>query len=363
MPRRRPTAAQEIEHLESHVKEAFDALKSGRNDALRAVKRLHPRFKRATLDAIRRTKFSLADARLIVALEHGFPSWKTIRGEAAKGARAAWNLPIHERTDDPEFGRAIRYVNTGNLSSLANLLRREPSLVRKRVRLERSGPFCNPSPLEIAAATRRRRDKVPPNLLRIVTLLLNAGAGKQQKTVQNALNLAAANPWPNESTQRVLIRLLLRRGAKPEPAMARAAFQGATAALEELVRHGGKMDFIAVATMGRTAQLRRRLPHASTLERRKALVLACVQGQTGTVRILLEAGLDPNRFNPRGFYEHSMPIHQAVWFGHLDTVKLLVERGADLTIRDKAHHGTPLGWAVYGKKPKIVRYLKANGAK
>lgn len=362
MPRRTPTAAQEIAHLESHVKEALDARKAGRQDALNVIKRLHPNFRRASMDKIRGAPFSVHDARLVVALEHGFPTWKAIRDEAAKGARARWNLPIHERTDDPAFGRAIRFVNTGNVRALETILRERPTLIRDRVRLEQDGPFSNPSLLEIAAATHRRRDKVPGHLLDTIDVLLSKKPGP--RAVQNALNLAASTPWPkHDEAQRQVIRRLIKAGAKPEPAMPRAVFQGAVAALDELVRHGGKLDFIAMAAMGRIPEMKRHLPRAPPLARRKALALAAVNGQTEAVRILLDAGLEPNRFNPPGFYDHSTPIHQAVWFGHLDTVKVLAEHGADLTIRDKAHNGTALGWAVYGKRTKIANYLKQRGAK
>ena len=359
MPRRRPTAKQEIAHLESHVKEALDGHKAGRQDVLRSTQRHHPHFKNASLDAVRRAPFTLADARLLIAIEHGFPTWASIRAEAAKGPRARWNLPIHERTDDRAFGRAIRFVNTGNLRALRDTLRKHPTMIRQRVRLELSGPFSNPGLLEIAAATHQRRGKIPPNLLRTAKLLLGAGAAKDRRAVQGALNLASAKPWPSESKQRALIRLLIRHGADPKPAMPRAVFQGAVAALDELVKHGGRLDFIAMAAMGRIPEMKKRLGRAPLLTRRKALALAAVNGQTEAVRILLEAGLDPNRFNPRGFYEHSTPLHQAVWFGHLDTVKVLVERGADLTIRDKTYNATPFGWAEYGRQTKISRFLKA----
>jgi hypothetical protein len=43
-------------------------------------------------------------------------------------------------------------------------------------------------------------------------------------------------------------------------------------------------------------------------------------------------------------------------------VKLLVERGARLDIRDTIHHGTPLGWAQYCGQPAIAAYLQEKGA-
>jgi hypothetical protein len=362
MPRRRPTAKQEIAHLESHVQEAVEGLRARHPAALRAVRRFHPSYKGAALASLRKADFTVDDARLAVAREHGFETWAAILAEAQKGARARWNLAIHERTDDPDFRRAIQLVNAGNVARLRNLLAAHPDLARKRLRLQASGPFANPGLLEIAAAAHQRGGRVPADLVHVASTVLKAGADRDKKMVQRALNLASANSWDDAASQRRMIRLLLRHGATPEPAMPRAAFQGAHTALEELVRHGGRLDFIAAATLGRVGEMQKRLSRTRSLARRKALALASVHGQTEAVRLLLDAGLDPDRMNPRGFYEHSTPIHQAVWFDRLETVKLLVERGADLTIRDKTHKGTPLDWAVYGKKKRIESFLRSKGA-
>lgn len=75
--------------------------------------------------------------------------------------------------------------------------------------------------------------------------------------------------------------------------------------------------------------------------------------------MLLEAGEDPNRYNPGGYHSHSTPLHQAVWAGHLDVVRLLVERGARLDIEDAVYHATPIGWADYGNEVEIAAYLRS----
>jgi ankyrin repeat protein len=55
-------------------------------------------------------------------------------------------------------------------------------------------------------------------------------------------------------------------------------------------------------------------------------------------------------------------LHQAICAGHAEVVKLLVERGARLDIRDTIYQSTPLGWAIYCEKPTIADYLRAKGA-
>jgi ankyrin repeat protein len=57
-------------------------------------------------------------------------------------------------------------------------------------------------------------------------------------------------------------------------------------------------------------------------------------------------------------YSHGTPLHHAVWSGSLDTVKVLINAGADVRARDTAWNGTPLGWAEYGNRHEIASYLK-----
>jgi len=105
------------------------------------------------------------------------------------------------------------------------------------------------------------------------------------------------------------------------------------------------------------------LPAAGGEDRHRALALAAQHGHADIVRLLLDAGEDPNRYNPDGNHAHSTPLHQAVLAGHDAVVRLLVERGARLDIQDTIYHGTALGWAIYGGQTEIQKYLRGQGAK
>jgi ankyrin repeat protein len=92
------------------------------------------------------------------------------------------------------------------------------------------------------------------------------------------------------------------------------------------------------------------------------MALAAQLGQIEIVRVLLEAGEDPNRYNPKAVHGHSTPLHQAVAAGKDAVVRLLVEHGARLDIRDTIWNGTPLGWADYCGQPEIAACLRTHGA-
>jgi ankyrin repeat protein len=138
---------------------------------------------------------------------------------------------------------------------------------------------------------------------------------------------------------------------------------GYVPAAEALVRRGARVETLPVAAgLGRLEDARRLLPAASSLERHRATALAAQLGHVEILRLLLDAGEDPNRYNPKGNHSHSTPLHQAAWAGHDAVVRMLVERGARLDIKDTIHEGTPLGWAEHGGRKEIAEYLRERAA-
>src|SRR6185369_3882 len=53
----------------------------------------------------------------------------------------------------------------------------------------------------------------------------------------------------------------------------------------------------------------------------------------------------------------------AAYNGHVDAVRLLLERGSPVDLRDASYDGTPLAWALYGwgnavERRKLGRYYE-----
>jgi ankyrin repeat protein len=154
-----------------------------------------------------------------------------------------------------------------------------------------------------------------------------------------------------------LIDLLCDSGADTDRAMPAALAHGEFDAVNGLIQRGAVIDLPVSAATGRTEEARQSLAASSGEDRHRALALTAQFGHSEIVRLLLDAGEDPNRYNPVGHHSHSTPLHQAALAGHLETVRLLVDRGARLDLKDTLFQGTPAGWANYAGKTEIERYL------
>ena len=100
-----------------------------------------------------------------------------------------------------------------------------------------------------------------------------------------------------------------------------------------------------------------------------ALMVAADAGHVDAVRMLLDAGADPNALagTDGGGYQMTMslyrPLHFAAGSGHAEVVDLLLDAGADPNPTDaQGMAGTPLISAVYGGHLGVVTRLVARGA-
>ena len=87
------------------------------------------------------------------------------------------------------------------------------------------------------------------------------------------------------------------------------------------------------------------------------LMIAAYEGNIEVVKLLLDAGAEPQLAN-----KHRVtPLNEAARNGHWDIVKLLLERGAEINHRTDIVHSALQYAAIYGDKD-MVEYLLDRGA-
>lgn len=358
MPTKRLPSKPNLDHLKHQAK---DLLKShARRDpaAAQRIREFHPRF-RTTGDAeIFKAELRLSDAQLAIAREYGFPSWPRLKRHIEKPTLAdSLSLPHHERIEDRLFRRAVDLLDAGDVDGLKAHLTEYPGLVRQRIAFEGGNYFHNPTLLEFMAENPIRRGTLPPNIVEVAKVILEAGA--DQSSRNEALMLVATGSVPRESgMQRKLIDLLCEYGADPNTAIRSAALHGELDSVRALLNRGARLNLPVAAALGLLDDARQLLPRTTPEDRHLALTLAADLGHVEVVRLLLDAGEDPNRYNPIGGHSHTTPLHQAAGAGHEAVVRLLVERGARLNIKDILWQATPADWAQHAGHTKIEAYLR-----
>jgi ankyrin repeat protein len=68
---------------------------------------------------------------------------------------------------------------------------------------------------------------------------------------------------------------------------------------------------------------------------------------------MVELGFDVNE------RKRTTPLHLAAAGGNLEMVKLLIELGADISIRDEEFNATALGWAEYNEQKEVAEFLRS----
>jgi len=324
------------------------------------IREFHPRWAKASDAEIFAARLTLSDAQLAIARECGFSSWTKLKRRVEQPKPGdQLNLPHHERIEDSTFRRAVEFLDAGDVEGLRAHLKRHPNLTSQHVTFEGGNYFRNPSLLEFVAENPIRQGKLPKNIVEITKAILDAGM--DEASLNETLMLVSTGSVPREcGVQMDLINLLCDHGADPNSAAETAAVLFELEAVDALLACGARITLPLAAALGRTEDGRRLLPNADAEKRHLALAIASQYGHLEIVRLLLDAGEDPNRFNPVGGHSHSTPLHQAAGNGHLDVAKLLVERGAKLDVKDILFGGTPAGWAAYGEKKEVEAYLRAQ---
>lgn len=347
-----------LQHLKYQAKDLLKGHAARDAAVAQRIREFHPQRAKASDAEIFAARLTLGDAQLAIAREYGFASWTRLKRRIEKPKLADQvNRPHHERIDDPIFRGAVDLIDEGDVASLRVHLKRYPTLPRQRLEFEGGNYFRNPTLLEFVAENPVRHGKLPKNIGEVATAILDAGV--DQSAIDETLMLVATGCVPRKyGVQIPLIDLLCDRGGDPNRAAEAAAVLFEMGAVNALLQRGARITLALASALGKIGDARRLLAKAGAEERHLALALASQYGHGEVVKLLLDAGEDPNRFNPLGGHSHSTPLHQAAGNGHLAVVKLLIERGAKTDVKDILFRGAPADWAQYGGKEEVEAYLR-----
>ncbi|MGH7627355.1 MAG: ankyrin repeat domain-containing protein [Gemmatimonadaceae bacterium] len=357
MTARQLPARPSLEQLKRQAKELLHAAQSGDSSALARLRAL-PAFATATDTALARAPLALHDAQSVIAREHGFDSWNTLRErveeltlefdaavtqfiEAAtdgRSDRAARLLALHPAIATANFHTALLL---GDASTVEQRLAADPSLATKP-----GGPrdweplhyICHNSVRHDTNATR-------DGAVAIARALIERGADPNTRF-----------PWEHHGVHRPVLwgavcntrslplaAALLELGADPNDGVTLpiAASGGNLDALELLHAHGADAN----------------QPWATDGSATLYAILHWAAGPAGPVW-LLDHGANADPVFPA---TGETPLHvvAARWDARL--AELLANHGADIT-RRRADGRTPYAVAELSGNRDVAAWLLAHGA-
>ncbi|MBP6571928.1 MAG: ankyrin repeat domain-containing protein [Gemmatimonadales bacterium] len=320
-------------------------------------------------ERLRPNDATIAHAQFVIARAHGFDSWPKL-GQYVEALRSS-------ASSVATFEQAADAIVAGDLATLDQLLRVEPSLVRARSNREHRSTLLH---YASANGVESYRQRTPPNIIAITTRLLDAGAAIDAEADvygggATTLALVVTSSHPRAAgVQNALADLLLARGARLDAGIVRyCLMNGCPEAAAHLAERGARVTATDAAGIGRLDLLRQAFEpptSVSAADRGEMMAMAAWYGRGDVIALLLELGVDPAVRRPEG---GQTALHVAAYQGDAELVELLIAHAAPLDLPD-AHFGTPpLVWALHAwlkeSRPdaepyrQIVRALVAAGAK
>ncbi|MEM7420525.1 MAG: ankyrin repeat domain-containing protein, partial [Pseudomonadota bacterium] len=364
-----------LDYARKQAKKFLKELRAGQPQAIERLKQFHPRFQKNQTEILDSTLVKLSDAQLVLARQHGLPSWTKYVQAISNAQSRIPSQVLHDEQEtvshtlsnvhdnnwrgkmpqikisDANFQQAVAAIDAGDDVELKRLLQAHPPLVTARA--DEDGTyagayFAQPMLIHFVAENPIRHGALPDNIAEITQILIDAGADVNAVTgdgTGTTLGLVCSGRVPRESgVVAELISTLVRNGADPEQGVQPALGHSEIEALQALVAHGATIDLQVAAALGKTADLALYLD-SFPAQLQNAFMYACLCGQTKAAAWLLDAGAQINTFSSGFNNGTASALHGAVAKEHLPVIRLLVDRGADLTLRDGLFDSTPIGWA------------------
>jgi ankyrin repeat protein len=383
--------------------------------ALEQIREWHPRFADCSDEEIRLAPFTEEDARLVYAREHGFESWDDLTSRVNLLASTT-----DTRTAEP-FMAAFGALKSGNVADFEAALRANPRLTDERgtngntlLNLAvsivgkadwKGGVSAIEALLAAGANVNDANDRgwtplhaaAYANQPEIASILLAKGAALDAEAHgAGGTPLIAALFWGHREVADVLGRHAvapnnLRAAAGLGiPELVDACFTDertltldASAARGFYRPHSGFPDWqpsadpqevldealVWACKSNRVSVLERLVRGGARLDadpyRGTPLIWAAACNRTEAAAWLLDCGASVNRKGTFGGLTHGQGVtalHMAAQNGHMSMIKLLVERGADRSIKDDLYHGTAEGAAEHFGRVEVRDFLRSLGA-
>ncbi len=474
------TTRPNLEQLRKQARELLKALAEGEPTASGRLRAVHPKYSRSAADLLQPRKPVLADAQLVLAREHRFPSWPRFKrfvddlddvDREAEALLSKWSrgdpntrekvrqakepyfrsdrfenpdpdgeLTSHDahvigamdrgyaRWDkfesflhlDPNVRDVIAAIKVGDLDRVREILDEDlaaaephwvgeyshsnPNLKREKNRSNfEPGPdtvVANDSvPLFIVSEAFFNGSNKKGNEYELAKALLDAGADPM---IEGHLPMTSACSFNAMGT----VRALLEAGAEIDGPgghginLCYALYFGFTELSEFLAAQGAKLDLRFAAGLGRLDTVRSFFrpdgslksgagdladpyrtesdrPHNTARTRelivQQALMFACLHGRLEVIAYLIERGADPSalvigtdidatamhKLAALGSYGETADIRE-IEARRLPAVRLLLEQGYDLEVRDAQHDATALDWAQHCGAEEIAALLRVD---
>jgi hypothetical protein len=393
-----------LDRLRRDARRLQRAVRSGEPDALAFLSAWHPRP-----SATEPATLGLHDAQLACARRYGFPGWpalvsyvETARGLSTDPAAvheeslapsdafcALACLQYDERDAPPRRARADAMLADAPTlvgdSVWAAAAASDPVALRAHLAADpgaarrRGGPYTW-EPLLYLCYSRAALHRPAGDVLDAARLLLEAGADPDAGFLWRGL----ATPFtaltgvfgegeqgphrqPRHPHDTLLAVLLLERGAEANDGQTlyNRMFTPGTEHLEILFRFGlGGPD---------RGPWRRRLGGA--LESPDEMIdrqvrWAAEHGFAERIELFARNGVDVSGVqlrdprvlpdDPSAKTDGRTPLHEAAWDGDLERIAELLAAGADPTVTDDVHGGTPADWAAYAYQEEAAALLRRH---
>jgi hypothetical protein len=124
----------------------------------------------------------------------------------------------------------------------------------------------------------------------------------------------------------------------------------------------GTMDLVAAVALGDWQMANRLSSESPDLINSGVLHMMTKRNDIPGVRWLLAHGADVNS-RWQHWEADVTPLHLAASQRHAEMIHVLLDGGADQSVRDSRYDSDALGWAEFFGQKEIVRILKAEGTK